>query len=100
MFTHFLVDGLRTGAADLDDDGVVTVDEFYDYVRDHVVDVTPRQTPRKWSYRQAGDMVIAQNPFAKRSKLPREIEDAKTSKLSSLRLEVVRELEQLLRRPQ
>ena len=97
LFTHFLVDGLRTGAADLDHDGVVTVDELYDYVRDRVVDATPRQTPRKWSYRQEGDVVIAQNPFAARSKLPPEIEAAKNSKLSSLRLEVVGHLETLLR---
>jgi hypothetical protein len=97
LFTHFMVDGLRTGAADLDDDGVVTVDELYDYVRDRVVDVTPRQTPRKWSYRREGDLVIAQNPFAKRSKLPPEIEEARSSKLWSLRLKVVRHLEQQLR---
>ena len=97
LFTHFLVDGLKTGAADQDDDGVVTIDELYDYVRDHVVNVTPRQTPRKWSYRQDGDLVIAQNPLAKRSKLPPEIEEAKNSKLSTLRLEAVRDLEKLLR---
>ena len=45
-------------------------------------------------------MVLAQNPFAKRSMLPPEIEEAKNSKLSSLRLEAVRDLEKLLARPQ
>jgi hypothetical protein len=97
LFTHFLVDGLKTGAADLDQDGQVTVDELYDYVRDRVVDATPRQTPRKWSYRQEGDVVIAQNPFAKRVELPFEIERARTSNLWSLRLEAVRQLKELLR---
>ena len=96
LFTHFLIDGLKTGAADCDDDGVVTVDELYDYVHEHVVDASPRQTPRKWSYRQEGDIVLAQNPFSKRAMLPPEIEEAKNSKLSSLRLEAVRDLEALL----
>jgi hypothetical protein len=97
LFTHFLIDGLKTGAADRDDDGVVTVDELYDYVREQVVNTTPRQTPYKWTYRQQGDIILAQNPFVKRSTLPPEIEEAINSKLSSLRLEAVRDLETLLR---
>jgi len=96
LFTHFLVEGLKTGAADKDADGVVTVDELYDYVRENVVTTTPRQTPYKWSYLQRGAIVLAQNPFAKRSGLPAEIEEAVNSKLSGLRLEAVGHLEELL----
>jgi uncharacterized caspase-like protein len=96
LFTHFLIDGLKTGAADRDNDGVVTVDELYDYVREQVVTTTPRQTPHKWSYLQQGDIVVAQNPFAKRPVLPAEIEEAIGSKLSGLRLEAVGHLESLL----
>ena len=65
LFTHFLIDGLKTGAADRDEDGIVTVDELYDYVHEHVVNATPRQTPHKWTYRQEGEIVLAQNPFVK-----------------------------------
>jgi hypothetical protein len=97
LFTHFLIEGLKTGAADRDDDGAVTVDELYDYVREQVVNSTPRQTPHKWAYRQEGEIVLAQNPFAKRSALPPEIEEGIGSKLSSLRLEAVRDLGVLLR---
>jgi len=97
LFTHFLIEGLKTGAADRDDDGAVTVDELYDYVREQVVNSTPRQTPHKWAYRQEGEIVLAQNPFAKRSALPPEIEEGIASKLSSLRLEAVRDLGILLR---
>jgi hypothetical protein len=66
-------------------------------VREKVVNSTPRQTPHKWAYRQEGEIVLAQNPFAKRSALPPEIEDGIASKLSSLRLEAVRDLATLLR---
>jgi len=96
LFTHFLIKGLKTGAADKDDDGVVTVDELYDYVREQVLTTTPRQTPQKWSYLQRGAIVLAQNPFANRSVLPAEIEEAIHSKLSGLRLEAVGHLEALL----
>jgi len=97
LFTHFLIDGLKTGAADRDNDGLVTVDELFDYVRDQVLVTTPRQTPYKWTYRQQGEIVLASNPFVRAWKLPPEIEEARHSKLSSMRLEAVQNLETLLR---
>jgi hypothetical protein len=96
LFTHFLIEGLKTGAADKDADGVVTVDELYDYVHEQVVTTTPRQTPHKWSYLQRGAIVLAQNPFATRTELPAEVEEAINSKLPGLRLEAVGHLEELL----
>jgi uncharacterized caspase-like protein len=62
LFTHYLIDGLRTGAADHDRDGLVTVDELYDFVYDRVLNDTPAQTPGKWAFGQQGDIVIARNP--------------------------------------
>lgn len=64
VFTHYLIEGLRTGKADTDQDGKITLDEIYDYVYDQVVNVTPQQTPGKWSYKQQGEIVVAQNPYA------------------------------------
>src|SRR2546423_1144632 len=60
--TRYLLQGLRTGAADTDQDGRITLDELYDYVYDKVVNATPKQTPGKWSYKQQGELVIAHNP--------------------------------------
>ncbi|MFY9820823.1 MAG: caspase family protein [Thermoanaerobaculia bacterium] len=45
VFTHHLVKGLASGEADLDGDGLVSVDELYDYVYARVVEDNPRQTP-------------------------------------------------------
>ncbi|HKZ87081.1 MAG TPA: caspase family protein [Anaerolineae bacterium] len=64
VFTHYLIEGLRTGDADTDHDGMITLDEIYDYVYEQVVTVTPKQTPGKWSYKQQGDIVIARNPHS------------------------------------
>jgi hypothetical protein len=97
LFTHYMIEGLRTGAADRDEDGLITIDELYDYVYDHVLNETPKQTPGKWAFGQQGEIVIAHNAAASRTKLPPEIEEAVRSALPSVRLEAVRELDNILR---
>ena len=54
-----LVTGLGTGDADRDQDGVIVLDELYDYIYDHVRTATPNQSPGKWYYDFQGDIVIA-----------------------------------------
>lgn len=44
-FTQCLIEGLKTGAADLDGDGLIGVRELYDYVVDELSDRTPNQRP-------------------------------------------------------
>ena len=66
VFTHFMIEGLRTGAADTDSDGRITLEELYTYLYSEVVRQTPKQTPRKWSYNQQGEFVIARNPHPAR----------------------------------
>ncbi|MBR9921882.1 MAG: peptidase C14 caspase catalytic subunit p20 [Bacteroidetes bacterium] len=45
VFSYFLVEGLK-GGADVDQDGIVVIQEIYDYVNQHVVSYTARaQTP-------------------------------------------------------
>lgn len=66
LFTHFLLEGLKTGAADRDGDGMVSLDEWYDYCYARITATTNKQVPHKWSYRQQGDLIIAQNPFGRK----------------------------------
>jgi formylglycine-generating enzyme required for sulfatase activity len=70
VFTHFLVDGLETGLADVDNDGVVTIDDLFSYVYQEVVKHTPKQTPGKWTYKQQGDLVIAKNRHPRPMPIP------------------------------
>jgi hypothetical protein len=58
VFTHALIEGLDTGAADLDRDGEITVDEIYDYAFDAVHDANPSQTPCRWVLGAQGRLVI------------------------------------------
>ena len=62
LFTHFLIAGMRTGDADKDNDGNISIDELYDYVYEQIMYATPKQIPQKWSYKQEGRLIIAKNP--------------------------------------
>ena len=59
VFTSALVQGLETGEADRDQDGLVGLDELYDYVYDKVRAATPNQTPGKWTFGMEGELYIA-----------------------------------------
>jgi outer membrane protein assembly factor BamB len=63
VFTAAIVEGLRTGAADEDADGLVTVDDLYRYVWQRVREQTPYQTPEKKWGDVRGQLVIARNPY-------------------------------------
>ncbi|XOF33416.1 MAG: caspase, EACC1-associated type [Candidatus Electrothrix sp. YB6] len=63
VFTRFLVQGLRTGKADLSQDGNITADDLYKYAHDQIIQMESdkQQTPGRWSFIQ-GELVIARNP--------------------------------------
>ncbi|MFB0534923.1 MAG: SUMF1/EgtB/PvdO family nonheme iron enzyme [Anaerolineae bacterium] len=99
VFTHFLVQGLQTGAADLDNDGQISLDELYDYVYEQVVTSgRSRQTPQKWAQKVEGQIIIAQNPrpVAKPAELPLELQQAIESPFPGVREGAVSDLERLL----
>jgi hypothetical protein len=94
VFTSALVDGLRTGAADLDADGEISIDELYDYTYRLVRDRTPDQAPMKWSFGVEGSLVVARS--VRPPELPRSVTDDLASDRVVLRLEAVRALAQLV----
>jgi uncharacterized caspase-like protein len=59
LYTHFLVEGLRTGAADRDDDGDVSVDELYEYVRDKVKSANNNMSPEFYPVKEGHRIVLA-----------------------------------------
>ncbi|MEG3635239.1 caspase, EACC1-associated type [Micromonospora palythoicola] len=58
-FTEAVVAGIGTGAADLNRDSRITVDELYEYVYHHVVSGPSPQRPRKLGMGE-GSMVVAE----------------------------------------
>jgi roadblock/LC7 domain-containing protein len=64
VFTAALVQGLRTGAADLDHDGHVSVDDAYAYLFDQVQAAGAAQTPQRWLYGAEGRILLARSRTA------------------------------------
>lgn len=62
VFTGALIAGLRSGDADRDGDGVVSVGELYDYAYDAVRAKEARQTPTLWTYGAEGEIAVARSP--------------------------------------
>jgi Tol biopolymer transport system component len=98
VFTSALVEGLRTGDADRDLDGVVSLDELYGYVYDEVTAATPNQTPGKWAFGLEGDLLVARRstPVRQASALPDAITGSLESAVPWERESVIPELERLL----
>jgi len=74
IFTKRLIEGISTGKADVDSDGLITMDELYKYVHDNVLD-DGFQEPMKWSINVRGDLIIARTakpPRGERRKKVRE----------------------------
>lgn len=99
VFTRALVSGLRTGEADRDLDGMVSLDELYGYMYDEVTASTPHQTPGKWVFGLEGDLYVAKRstPVTTPSELEKEIVESVQSSVPWQRAAVVPELERVLR---
>jgi hypothetical protein len=101
LFTHFLLQGLRTGDADLDGDGHISIDELYAYANDQVIRHTTAQTPCKWAFRQQGDVIIARNtrPRSRPGVISAELLRGLTSTERAIQRGALEGLAELLRDP-
>jgi hypothetical protein len=70
IFTASVTRGLQTGAADLDGDGLVSVDDMYEYARRQLAEQPRLQNPRKWEFDVAGTIVLARSPAAQEPAVP------------------------------
>nr|WP_275970740.1 caspase family protein [Bradyrhizobium sp. NBAIM32] len=59
LFTKWLIQGVHSGDADLNEDGVITVEELFQYTLDNVSHEYPSQTPQFWKWGTSpGDAII------------------------------------------
>jgi hypothetical protein len=99
VFTKAIVDGLKTGAADVNGDGDVTVADLYQYVFNKVRQEEPRQTPMMWTFGSEGDLLVAHSVRKREIRpapLPADIVLAIESSRPRVRASGVAELADLL----
>lgn len=102
VFTGALVNGLSTGDADADHDGLITVTELYDYAYQAVRRRETRQTPCLWSYGAEGSLLIAHSPrgaVVEPAPLPDDLVAALESPRPRVRESAVAELADVLAGP-
>ncbi len=63
IYSHYLVEGLEKGAADLDNDGQISVEELHEYVFKKVKEAAPAMTPEIYNLaRDTEPILIARSP--------------------------------------
>ena len=63
IYTRYIVEGIETGAADLDDDGKISIKELHDYASQRVYAANKNMTPRIITLKDQGfDIVLAKSP--------------------------------------
>jgi hypothetical protein len=99
VFTNALVAGIRSGEADRDHDGYISVDDAYEYAFDRLREAGVAQTPQRSIYQAEGQILLARSPAGvpvDTTPLPEHLRSALDSPLPSVRLAGVKELGQLL----
>ena len=100
VFTAALVEGLASGEADRDEDGLVSLNELYDYVYDRVRERNPKQTPGR-DVELQGEMYLARSRRRRLRPLPipADVAAALTSDNMFTRLGAVTELRSRMTSP-
>jgi CheY-like chemotaxis protein len=63
IYTRYIVEGIETGAADLDEDGEISIRELHDYASQRVYAANKNMTPRIICLKDRGfDIVVAKSP--------------------------------------
>jgi tetratricopeptide (TPR) repeat protein len=61
-YTRYLVEGIETGAADLDSDGVVSIDELHRYAKGKVQEAAPAMRPEIYAVKEGYSIHLSQAP--------------------------------------
>lgn len=70
IYTHFLVEGIKTGIADRDRDGAISVDELHTYAREKVQETAPtKMKPEIYPVKEGGKILLAKVPQSNDPKL-------------------------------
>ncbi|WP_238553716.1 caspase, EACC1-associated type [Fortiea contorta] len=63
IYTRYLVEGIATGAADIDSDGVVSIDELHEYAKGKVQEAAPAMKPEIYAVKEGYKIYLSQAPI-------------------------------------
>ncbi|QLE57552.1 SUMF1/EgtB/PvdO family nonheme iron enzyme [Nostoc sp. TCL26-01] len=63
IYTRYLVEGIEKGAADLDEDGWISVDELHNYASRKVIETSPAMTPQFYPVKEGYRIKLAKAPI-------------------------------------
>ncbi|GAB4200408.1 MAG: hypothetical protein Fur006_51900 [Coleofasciculaceae cyanobacterium] len=63
IYTRFLVEGIETGAADLDEDEVISADELHEYASIRVQKAAPAMKPEIYTVKEGYKIILAKVPI-------------------------------------
>lgn len=96
IYTRYLVEGMATGAADQDEDGLVSVDELHEYASRRVREVQPTMKPEIYAIREGFRIRLTKVPpidpaVRYRKEVARFVSQGGISYVGRKALEVLRE---------
>ena len=62
IYTHYLIEGITTGEADIDGDGVVSIDELHEYASRKVREIQPAMKPELYAIREGFKIRLTKVP--------------------------------------
>ena len=63
VYTEYVVEGLRTGIADRDEDGWISIDELHEFAKEKVREVAPAMQPKIYAVEEGYKIVFAKAPI-------------------------------------
>ncbi len=70
VFTNYLLEGLKTGSADSDNDGLISIDELYNYAFEKTTEKYSQTPMKKGEYK--GKLIIGKNPKKQKDNIFKE----------------------------
>ncbi|MBD2528352.1 caspase family protein [Nostoc flagelliforme FACHB-838] len=63
IYTRYVVEGIETGAADQDNDGVISIDELHEYAKKKVREAAPAMQPEIYAVKEGFKIRLAKAPI-------------------------------------
>lgn len=60
IYTRYIVEGLETGAADIDNDGKISIEELHEYTKQQVQEAAPAMQPEIYPIKEGFKIILAQ----------------------------------------